>query len=238
MCLPVLVASRSFALLASLAFVASLGYFVYSYAQFGTSSGPWHAGAWTAVLHNVALFSVFAAHHVVLARPGPKQSLRQRVPPHLHRSGYVAGAALLFAATLALWQPVPGVAWTLTGIWFYVGEAICLTGVVLIGLSLSRVDLLAFVGLRQGLGLPYAPTDDLNTDGPYRFVRHPVYLGWILLVWTLPVMTGTRVVFAAISTIYLVLVIPIEERSFRRALGAQYDAYARTVPWRIFPGLY
>lgn len=238
MCGHVLVVSRSFALLASLAFVASLGYFVYSYAQFGTSAGPWHAGAWTVVLQNVLLFSVFVLHHVVLARRGPKQSLRQLVPTHLHRSGYVAGAGVLFAATLALWQPVPGVAWTLTGLWFFVGEAICLTGVVLIGLSLSKVDLLAFVGLRQGLGLAYQPADDLNTDGPYRFVRHPVYLGWILLVWTLPVMTGTRLVFAAISTAYLVLVIPIEERSFRRALGAQYEDYARTVRWRIFPGLY
>lgn len=234
----VLVVSRSFALLASLAYVASLGYFVYSYAQFGTPVGPWHSGAWTTVLQNVLLFSVFVAHHVVLARPGPKQSLRQLVPPHLHRSGYVAGAALLFATTLMLWQPVPGVAWELRGPWFLVGEAICLSGVVLIGLSLARVDLPAFVGLRQGLGLPYAPTDDLNTEGPYRFVRHPVYLGWILLVWTLPVMTGTRLVFAAISTAYLVLVIPIEERSFRRALGAEYEAYARKVRWRIVPGVY
>jgi protein-S-isoprenylcysteine O-methyltransferase Ste14 len=230
--------SRFLAISAGLAFLASLGYFVYAYAQFGAPAGRWHSGAWVAVAQNVLMFSLFAAHHSVISRQGTKRSLRRIVPPHLERSGYVAGAAGLFVLTLSLWQPVPGVAWRMTGNWFFVAEAICLSGVVLIGISVSMVDLLAFVGLRQGLGLPYAPTDDLNTEGPYRFVRHPVYLGWILLVWTLPVMTGTRVVFAAISTLYLVLVIPIEERSFRRALGAEYEAYARQVRWRLIPGVY
>lgn len=230
--------SRFLAISAGLAFLASLGYFVYAYAQFGAPAGRWHSGAWVAIAQNVLMFSLFAAHHSVISRQGTKRSLRRIVPPHLERSGYVAGAAGLFVLTLSLWQPVPGVAWRMTGNWFFVAEAICLSGVVLIGISVSMVDLLAFVGLRQGLGLPYAPTDDLNTEGPYRFVRHPVYLGWILLVWTLPVMTGTRVVFAAISTLYLVLVIPIEERSFRRALGAEYEAYARQVRWRLIPGVY
>lgn len=230
--------SRLLAVSSTLALLASLGYFVYTYAQFGTPAGAWHAGAWVAVVQNVLLFSLFAAHHSVLARQGTKRSLRRIVPPHLERSGYVAGAAVLFAIALTAWQPVPGVAWRLTGTWFIVGEAVCLAGVALIIVALSHVDLLAFVGLRQGLGLAYAPTDDLNTDGPYRIVRHPAYLGWVMLVWTLPVMTGTRLVFAAISTLYLVLVIPLEERSFRRALGAQYDAYARSVRWRLIPGIY
>lgn len=230
--------SRLSAVSSTITLLASLGYFVYTYAQFGAPAGPWHAGAWMAVVQNVVLFSLFAAHHSVLARQGTKRSLRRIVPSHLERSGYVAGAAVLFAIALAAWQPVPGVAWRLTGTWFIVGEALCLSGVAIIIISLSNVDLLAFVGLRQGLGLAYAPADDLNTEGPYRFVRHPAYLGWVLLVWTLPVMTGTRLVFAAISTLYLVLVIPIEERSFRRALGAEYDAYARTVRWRLIPGIY
>ena len=226
------------ALSASLAFLASLGYFLYAYAQFGTPAGRWHSGAWLAVAQNVLMFSVFAAHHSVIARQGTKRSLRRIVPPQPERSGYVGGAAILFAITLSLWQPVPGLAWRLTGPWFVVSEVFCLTGVAIIGISVSSLDVLAYLGLRQGLGLAASPPETLTMDGPYRFVRHPVYLGWILLVWSLPVMTDTRLVFAAISTIYMLLVMPYEEASFRRAYGAQYEAYAKQVRWRLFPGLY
>ena len=231
-------ASRLIALTASLAFLASLGYFVYAYAQFGTPAGRWHSGAWLAIVQNVLMFSVFAAHHSVLARQGTKRSLRRIVPPHLERSGYIAGAAILFAITLSLWQPVPGLAWRLTGPWFVVSEVICLAGLALIGISVASLDLLAYLGLRRGLGLADGPPETLKMDGPYRFVRHPVYLGWIMLVWSLPVMTGTRLVFAAISTIYILLIMPYEENSFRRAYGKQYDQYARAVRYRLFPGLY
>jgi len=230
--------SRLLALSASLAFLASLGYFIYAYAQFGTPAGRWHSAAWVAVAQNVFMFSVFAAHHSVISRQGTKRSLRRIVPPHLERSGYVGGAAVLFALTLSLWQPVPGLAWRLTGSWFVVSEVLCLSGVALIGLSVASLDLLTYLGLRQGLGLADGPPETLKMDGPYRFVRHPVYLGWVLLVWSLPVMTGTRLVFAAISTIYILLLMPYEERSFRRAYGAQYEAYAQTVRYRLFPGLH
>jgi protein-S-isoprenylcysteine O-methyltransferase Ste14 len=232
------IVTRFLALSASLAFLASLGYFIYAYAQFGTPAGRWHSGAWPDVAQNVLMFGIFAAHHSVIARQGTKQSLRRIVPPQLERAGYVGGAAILFAITLSLWQPVPGVAWRLTGAWFIVGEIICLSGVVLIGLTVATLDLLAYLGLRQGLGLAHAPADDLKTEGPYRLVRNPGYLGWILLVWALPVMTGTRLVFAAISTLYIVLVIPYEERSFRRAYGARFDAYTQAVRWRVIPGIY
>ncbi len=233
-----MIVSRLFALSASLAFLASLGYFVYAYAQWGTPAGRWQAAAWSGVAQNVLMFAVFAAHHSVIARPGTKRSLRTIIPPELERAGYVGGSAVLFAVTLSLWQEIPGVAWRLTGTWFIVGEVICLSGVALIGLAVATLDLLAYLGLRQGLGLPNAPKEDIPTQGPYRLVRNPGYLGWILLVWTLPVMTGTRLVFAAISTVYIVLVIPYEERSFRRKFGARYEAYAQTVRWRVIPGIY
>ncbi len=230
--------SRLLAISASLAFLASLGYFIYAYAQFGTPAGRWHQGAWGAVAQNVLMFAVFAAHHSVIARQGTKKSLRRIVPPHLERSGYVGGAAILFAITLSLWQPVPGVAWRLTDTWFVVSELICLSGLALIGISVASLDVLTYLGLRQGLGLADGPPETLKMDGPYRFVRHPVYLGWIMLVWSLPVMTGTRLVFAAISTIYILLVMPYEEGSFRRAYGKQYADYAQQVRFRLFPGIY
>jgi protein-S-isoprenylcysteine O-methyltransferase Ste14 len=69
-------------------------------------------------------------------------------------------------------------------------------------------------------------------------VRHPIYLGWLQLVWPVWVMTGSRFVFAVTSSLYLVLAIPIEERELRRTLGAAYDTYARRVRWRMVPFVY
>jgi protein-S-isoprenylcysteine O-methyltransferase Ste14 len=74
--------------------------------------------------------------------------------------------------------------------------------------------------------------------GTYRVVRHPIYLGWVLLVWAASDMTTGRLVFAAISSAYLVIAVPFEERSLRRRFGPSYDAYRRQVRWRILPGLY
>jgi protein-S-isoprenylcysteine O-methyltransferase Ste14 len=78
----------------------------------------------------------------------------------------------------------------------------------------------------------------LVADGLYGLVRHPIYFGWALMVWATPVMTGTRLAFAAISTLYLVAAIPFEERSLRALFGAGYDAYARKVRWKMLPGVY
>jgi protein-S-isoprenylcysteine O-methyltransferase Ste14 len=84
------------------------------------------------------------------------------------------------------------------------------------------------------------PRDDkaLSTTGAYGLVRHPIYLGWALIVWSVPAMTGTRLVFAAVSTLYLVVAIPFEERQMRRTMGRPYDDYARAVRWRMLPGVY
>lgn len=233
-----LVASRLYALSASVAFLASLGYFVYAYAQFGTVTGRWHSGAWTAVWENVLLFSLFAGHHSLLARTGAKTWIRQHVPASLERATYVLVASVLFTFALWNWQPVPGVAWRLNGPMVVVAEVFCLSGVILTGIAVSSLDLLEFVGLRQPLGLAPTHKSDLVATGPYGLVRHPIYLGWILLVWSMPVMTGTRLTFAVISTAYLVLAIPFEERSLHESLGKAYADYAHKVRWRVVPGVF
>ena len=69
-------------------------------------------------------------------------------------------------------------------------------------------------------------------------MRHPVYFGWVLMVWPAPAMTGTRLVFAIISTLYLALAIPLEERSLRSQFGPAYSAYAAKVRWKMVPGIY
>jgi protein-S-isoprenylcysteine O-methyltransferase Ste14 len=91
------------------------------------------------------------------------------------------------------------------------------------------------------------PTDDyrlsmndsrLTTDGPYRLVRHPLYFGWTLIVFGAAQMTGDRLAFAALTTAYLVIAIPWEERSLVRTYGDEYRRYRRVVRWRMIPFIY
>ena len=78
----------------------------------------------------------------------------------------------------------------------------------------------------------------LRHDSLYGLVRHPIYFAWLLMVWPAPVMTGSRLTFAALTTLYLVVAIPLEERSLRKAFGPAYDHYRRRVRWRMLPGVY
>jgi protein-S-isoprenylcysteine O-methyltransferase Ste14 len=86
-------------------------------------------------------------------------------------------------------------------------------------------------------GGPSGPPE-FKTDGPYGWVRHPIYLGWLLLVFPMATMTMTRLLFAVISSAYIVVAIPFEERSLRRASGGTYENYMKAVRWKLIPGLY
>ena len=78
---------------------------------------------------------------------------------------------------------------------------------------------------------------EFKTDGPYGWIRHPIYLGWILVVFSVGTMTMTRFVFAAISSVYLLIAIPFEERTLR-SQSLNYDDYMRRVPRKLIPGIY
>ncbi len=231
-------AGRCFALAGGLVFAASLAYFLFAYWQYGLVTGPWTTDGWTAVTANVALFTVFALHHSVFARTGIKAAISTRVSPPLERATYVWIASLLFLFTLWAWAPVSGLTWQVTGAAAWLLYAGWLAGLLLTAVASSALDPLDLAGVRQVFG--HAPPGDmtLSTTGAYGLVRHPIYLGWVLLVWSVPIMTGTRLVFAAISTLYLVVAIPLEERQMRRTLGPAYDTYARAVRWRMIPGVY
>jgi protein-S-isoprenylcysteine O-methyltransferase Ste14 len=101
-------------------------------------------------------------------------------------------------------------------------------------------DLLDLAGVRQALGAPHGSPAHvpLQTGGVYAVVRHPIYLGWVLLVFGAPEMTGTRLVFAIVSTLYLVVAVPLEEQALRAQFGDAYRRYQRRVRWRIVPGIY
>ena len=221
-------------------FGVALAWFVYCYLfRFGAVvvDGP----VLEPIVVNTALFSAFALHHSLLARAGAKAAVRRLVPPELERSLYTWVASLLFIAVCALWRPVPGTLYRLEGAWALIGYAIQTTGLVLTIRGAAALDALDLAGVRQVLDAVHGRPPRhaaLETRGLYGFVRHPVYFAWVLLVFGTPSMTATRATFAVVSTVYLALAIPWEERSLIDVFGPRYEEYRRQVRWRMIPFLY
>ncbi|HEY7788954.1 MAG TPA: isoprenylcysteine carboxylmethyltransferase family protein [Vicinamibacterales bacterium] len=186
-----------------------------------------------AVVIDVALFGLFAAHHSLAARPPLKRWVTRWLGAGLERSLYVWLASGLLALTCACWQGMPGTLYRTSGL-----AAASLTAVEIAGLWLTvaatRVmDPLELAGIRQ-LQRQASPTT-LQIVGPYHLVRHPLYLGWILMMFAAPVMTASRLLFAMVSSGYLLLAIPWEERALVRIFGDEYERYRRRVPWKVIP---
>jgi protein-S-isoprenylcysteine O-methyltransferase Ste14 len=226
----------------ALAFVASLILFAVLYfasPRFGEPAGPWSvADGWRPALIDIVLFTAFALHHSLFARGPLKRAMSRLFSEPLERSVYVWIASVLFAVLCLVWQPVPGAPWSSTGIVSAGLVALQLAGIVLSAVGASRIGGLSLAGIPQALGAASETTPQLTQTGLYRLVRHPIYFGWLLIVWPTPVMTGTRLVFAAISTAYLMAAIPFEERDLHRTFGTSYAAYSRRVRWRMIPWVY
>jgi protein-S-isoprenylcysteine O-methyltransferase Ste14 len=221
------------------AFVGSLVFFAASYGWFFDIPRRQPGGSATAILVDLVLFTGFALHHSIFARGPFKVWIRNHVPPPLERSLYVWISSILFILTCAYWQPVSGTTWHVTG-----ATASAMTIGQLLGglwcvLCARRLDAFALAGLKQAFGVvPPAGPQHLDTKGSYAFVRHPIYTGWLLIVWLAPWMNGARLVFAAVSTFYLVMAVPLEERELVKQFGSAYENYQRRTRWRIVPGLY
>lgn len=222
-------------------FALSLLYFFYSYlVRFGAPADS-RASALRAIAIDVLLFTGFAAHHSLLARTSLKQRIQLMLPPGLERSTYTWVASVLFLMVCAWWQPVPGELYRLNGLASWPGFAVQGLGILLAARSSARLDVLDLAGVRPVLRARRDGTAarvQLETRGLYGFVRHPLYFGWVLFVFAAPHMTLTRFVFATVSTVYLAVAIPLEERSLIHAFGADYRAYQQKVRWRMIPGVY
>jgi protein-S-isoprenylcysteine O-methyltransferase Ste14 len=186
-----------------------------------------------AIATDVTLFTMFALHHSVFARDSVKAIVRLLVDDRWIRSLYVWIASVLLIVTLELWAPIGGEVYRVGGIGAVALAVIQLLGLLLIARSVSAIDPLELAGIRS----PQTPSP-LSVRGPYRLVRHPLYLGWVLVVFGAAHLTGDRLAFAAITTTYLVIAIPWEERSLLHVYGEQYARYSHTVRWRLVPYIY
>ena len=218
----------------ALLFFASLAYFLFTYATtFGVAAAG--VASASAITWNVALFTIFALHHSVFARTGTRRWVAATFPD-LERSIYVWVASILFILVCALWRPVPGVVWHVEGAAAWGLRGLQAAGIWLTLRSAQALDIRDLAGL--GEPDKVRPTHEFKTAGPYGWVRHPIYAGWFLIVLPTPLMTMTRLVFALVSCAYLLLAIPLEERTMRSSPDGGYDRYMRAVRWRLVPGIY
>lgn len=231
-------AASTFAWLGAALFAASLGWFVFSYflrfpALPPAGSAP-AAAAW-----DVALFTAFAGHHSIFAR----DALRLRVErwfPGRERSVFVWVASLALAAVCAAWQGVPGVVWHVTGAPAWLFYLATIAGIILTLRAAAILDIWELAGTRPPRHAPgeHGGAAVFTRRGPYGWVRHPIYSGWFLVVFAVPEMTATQLVFAVTSSAYLIVGMVFEERSLVAAAPEAYREYQRDVRWKVIPGVY
>lgn len=226
----------AFAWTGALLFLLSLLSFglIYGWTLRVPAPGTWDT-AWRDALHNAILFTIFAMHHSLMARTGAKAWITRLVPTELERSVYVWIASLLFLAVCWLWRPLPGMMWDSDGALVWLLLLVQGVGVWLTIRAAGMISVFELAGVRQA---NHQRLVEFKATGPFRLVRHPIYLGWILLVFASTPMTASKLLFAVVSSAYLLAAIPWEEASLIEEFGDRYRAYQRQVKSRILPGLW
>jgi protein-S-isoprenylcysteine O-methyltransferase Ste14 len=202
-----------------------------------TLDGPRTAPLGTALAIDVGLLGLFAVQHSLMARRWFKERWTRIVPRELERSTYVLFSSLALILMFWKWEPLGGVIWNVTdpmargaiyGL-FAFGFGLVLVATFLI----NHFDLF---GLRQVwlylLDKPYTRLR-FGTPGPYRLVRHPLYVGWFFAFWATPTMTAAHLLFAVATTAYILIAIQFEERDLVHEFGGTYEDYRQRVPMLV-----
>ncbi len=190
-----------------------------------------------ALLVNVGLLGLVALQHSVMARPAFKQWWTKYVAPPIERSTYVLFSSPALLLLFWLWQPMGGTIWRIenqTGRLLLYGAFAFGWSLVLVSTFLiNHFDLFGLRHVTLYLwGQEYTPLT-FDTPGPYKLVRHPLYVGWFFAFWATPTMTAAHLVFALLTTAYILIAIQFEERDLLAAHGKSYAEYRRHVPMLI-----
>jgi methanethiol S-methyltransferase len=202
-------------------------------------TGP-DSSATEALVLNLLLMSLFAVQHSVMARKQFKQWWTQYVPKPVERSTYVLLASLTLVLLFWQWRPMPAIVWRIDEPDIAVTIAtLSLVGWVIVFTSTFLINHFELFGLHQvanNLTGREMPTPRFRTPLYYKFVRHPLYLGFIIAFWAAPTMTVGHLLFAAVTTAYIFVGILLEERDLTEMFGDDYRDYKKRVsmllPWR------
>jgi protein-S-isoprenylcysteine O-methyltransferase Ste14 len=220
-------------------YLAFLAAFLYAVGFLGNllvpkaiDSGP-NGSLPASVIVDALLLLLFAVPHSVMARPAFKRWWTRLVPPPVERSTYVLVSSLSLGLLFWLWRPVPAVVWDVAnpvGRWLV--RAVFWTGWAVVLVSTFLIDHFDLFGLRQvylyASGRPYTPVS-FKVPGFYRFVRHPLMLGFLLAFWAAPTMTAGHLLFAGATTAYILIAVWLEERDLVALHGEQYQGYQQQV---------
>jgi protein-S-isoprenylcysteine O-methyltransferase Ste14 len=227
----------------SLSYLIFLGTFLYAIGFIGnlgvptTLDGAARGPLGVALTIDIVLLTLFAVQHSVMARKGFKDWWTRVVPKPLERSTYVLFSSLALILLFWQWQPLGGVVWSIDDpAGRIVLRALFAFGWVLVLVSTFLINHFDLFGMRQVylylIGRPYTNLK-FGTPGPYRLVRHPLYVGWLFAFWATPAMTLAHLLFSVATTAYILIAIQLEERDLTREHAEDYEAYRRSVPMLI-----
>jgi protein-S-isoprenylcysteine O-methyltransferase Ste14 len=182
---------------------------------------------------DIGLLLLFAAQHSVMARQGFKRIWTRIVPPHVERSTYLLFSSAALLLVFLKWESMGGIIWNVdSAAGRYIIYGLYCLGWLIVLAATFLINHFDLFGLRQVwlnlrgkdyTGLPF------RTPGFYRIVRHPLYVGWLLVFWSAPRMTASHLVFAAITTLYILVAIQYEERDLM-SIHPEYADYRTRVP--------
>jgi len=188
---------------------------------------------------NAALLGLFAVQHSVMARQGFKALWTRIVPVPVERSTYVLFSSVALIVLFWKWEPMGGAIWNVANsagrlalnALFAAGWLTVLAATFLI----DHFDLFGMSQVWAYFGKRAYKAPGFRTPGVYRFVRHPLYVGWLLVFWSAPRMTAAHLVFAIATTAYILVAIQFEERDLARMHG-EYAEYRKRVPMLVPTG--
>ena len=190
-----------------------------------------------AILVDASLLLLFALQHSIMARPAFKKWWTKIIPEPLERSTYVLLASLCLMLVMWQWQPVGGIIWSVnSGIIKTILLIAYFTGWAIVLISTFLINHFDLFGLRQVwlnfLSKPYTQVP-FGIPSLYRWVRHPLYLGFLIAFWSAPVMTVSHLLFAVLTTGYIFTAIQLEEKDLIKTFDLKYHTYRKQVPMII-----